>query len=458
MAEHIARSDAPHGAPRRYQNHIIVGIFAMLVPTAMALVQYKIPTIMVPLMEAFGIDASGGAWLMSVFVLMLVVMAIPVSLLCQRIGPFKVVLCATVCIAVGSIIGAFAPSYPILLASRAIEGTAACAAAVTGPVIIESCVNPQRVGTAMGIWGTWGSLGATFSALLTPAVYNSMGMTFLWLLDAVIVILCTVLLFVIVKDPTHYNDSRAKGGARSVASAHSGAGQGGSEASVPGAGVGAPVRFSTNDGYKPRYRDLLHRDCILVFLGFAAFNVSLLAVLSFVPTLLQLQGMDETLSGFASTLAVMLSIISSPVVGALSDRTGKTRLLLVITTALLGPCVLLMYTHSDWVLWAAALLMGLVAMGCSGICVVALMRALPYPSLKTKAMGALVTLQGVGSFVGTALVQALLGPDFSNVLVAGTVVCAICLGGAACYALCKRIDGMPQRKSKEGDGQVKETA
>ena len=448
MTEVSGKREAAGREPRRYQNYIVVGIFAMLVPVAMALVQYKIPTIMVPIMEMFGIDASGGAWLMSIFVLMLVLTAIPVSLLCQKIGPFKVVLCATACVVIGSVIGAFAPTYPVLLASRAIEGTAACAAAVTGPVIIESCVNPQRVGTAMGIWGVWGSLGATFAALITPTVFNAMGMAFLWLLDAAIVILCTILLFIMVKDPTHYNKSILRGRKREVRKARSGAGKGGPETDLQGAGVGAPVRYSTNDGYKPRYRDLLCRDCILVYLAFAAFNVSLLAVLSFVPTLLQLQGMDETMSGFASTLAVMLSAISSPLFGVLSDRTGKTRLLLVITTALLGPCVLIMYTHADWMLWAAALLMGLVAMGCSGIAVVALMRALPYPSLKTKSMGVLVTLQGVGSFLGTALVQLLLDPDFSNVVPAGIVVCLICLGGAACYAFCRSIDGMPQRESR----------
>ena len=374
-----------------------------------------------------------------------VLMAIPVSLLCQKIGPFKVTLVAAAAIVAGSVLGAFAPSYPVLLFSRGIEGAAACACAVVGPVIIESCVNPQRVGTSMGIWAVWGSLGATFAALYTPTVFAAMGYQFLWLLDAAIVVLCTVLMFIMVKDPTHYNKSRFTGRARSVRIAHSGAGQGGSGASVEGAGAGAPVRYSTNDGYVPRFRDLLRRDCILVFLGFSMFNVALLSVLGYVPTLLQLKGVDSTVSGFASTLPVLLSVVSSPLFGALSDRTGKTRLLLVLSLVCAGPSIILMYHNAGGPFWAGAILMGLTTMGCSGLGVVALLRALPYPSLKTKAMGAMVALQNFGSFLGSFLMQALLGPDFANVTLAAGVACALCLFGAVCFGLCRSIDGMAQR-------------
>ena len=445
MTEAVQKSKSEQVEPRRYQNFVVVGIFVMLVPLSIALCQYKVSTVLIPLMDLFGIDATGGSWLMSIFVLMGVAMSIPVSLLCQKIGPFKVTLCATLCVVIGSVMGAFAPSYPVLLISRGLEGMAGCACAVIGPVIIESCVNPQRVGTAMGIWAVWGSLGATFAAIYTPTVFNEMGFEFLWLMDAGIVVLCTVLMFIMVKDPTHYNKSRFTGRARDVRIAHSGAGKGGNDTDVQGAGAGAPVRYSTNDGYKPRFRDLLRRDCILVFLGFAMFNVSLLAVLGYVPTLLQLKGMDSTLSGFASTVPVMLSVVSSPLFGALSDRTGKTRFLLVIALIFAGPCIILMYTHSDWAMWVAAVVMGLTTLGCSGLGVVALMRALPYPSLKTKAMGALITLQNFGSFLGSFLMQALLGPDFSNVVLASGVACILCMSGAVFFWLCRGIDGMPQR-------------
>ena len=445
MTEGALQGGVTREEPRRYQNYVVVGIFVMLVPLTMALMQYKTPTILMPLMELFGMDAVEGAWLMSIFLLMGAIMSIPVSLLCQKIGPFKVTLCATVCAVLGSILGAFTTSYPLLLISRGMEGIGECACAVIGPVIIESCVNPQRVGTAMGIWAVWGSLGATIAALYVPTVFDTMGPSFLWLLDAAFAVLATVLMFIMVKDPTHYNRGQGSKRSRAVAHARSGAGKGGAEADVQGAGVGAPVRYSTNDGYKPRYRDLLHRDCLLCFLGFAMFNVSLLAVLGYVPTLLQLNGADVTVSGFASTLPVMLSIISSPLFGVLSDRTGRTRLLLVIALACAGPCVVLMYTHTDAALWVAATVMGLTTLGCSGLGVVALMRALPYPSLKTKAMGVMITLQNLGSFTGSFLVQALLGPDFANVGLAAGVVFGLCMAGAVCYASCKSINGMPQR-------------
>ena len=445
MTEHALEHGAGQQEPRRYQNYVVVGIFVMLVPLTMALMQYKTPTILIPLMDLFGMDAVEGTWLMSIFLLMGAIMSVPVSLLCQKIGPFKVTLCATVCAVAGSIIGSLTTWYPLLLMSRGMEGIGECACAVIGPVIIESCVNPQRVGTAMGIWAVWGSLGATIAALYVPGVFDAMGQPFLWMLDAAFAILATVRMFIMVKDPTHYNRGKGSRRGKEVAHARSGAGKGGAETDIQGAGAGAPIRYSTNDGYKPRYRDLLHRDCVLCFLGFAMFNVSLLAVLGYVPTLLQLQGADATVSGFASTVPVMLSIISSPLFGVLSDRTGRTRLLLVIALACAGPCVVIMYTNAGWAMWVAAVVMGLTTLGCSGLGVVALMRSLPYPSLKTKAMGVMITLQNLGSFTGSFLVQALLGPDFANVGLAAGVVFCLCMAGAVCFASCKSINGMPQR-------------
>ena len=241
MAETNQRSGAAAQEPRRYQNYVIVGVFVMLVPLTMALLQYKIPTIMMPLMEMFQTDAAGGSWLMSIFLLMAAIFSIPVSLLCQKIGPFKVTLCATLIAVAGSVLGAFAPTYEVLLFSRALEGIGECATAVVGPIIIESCVNPQRVGTAMGIWAVWGSLGATVAAVLTPAVFNSLGQPVLWMLDAAFVVLSTILMFVMVKDPSRYNKGLRTGGARDVLSVRSGAGKGGADSAVAGAGAGAPA-------------------------------------------------------------------------------------------------------------------------------------------------------------------------------------------------------------------------
>ncbi len=229
---------------RKYQNFAVVGIVVTLVAIAMAMAQYKIPTIMTSIMSTYALDAAGGSWLMSIFTLMMVFTAIPFGTLANRIGARKVMLIACAVIVVGSIVGAFSPNAAVLMTSRAIEGIAITAVTICGPVLIESSVQPERAGSALGIWGTWGPLGSTIAALITPTLYFTCGMTVLWLAYAVVVVVAAVILIAVVKpvDMPDGNDSAI--------------------------------------AEKPRYREVFTKDTLLFFVGFAAFNICMLAVLS----------------------------------------------------------------------------------------------------------------------------------------------------------------------------------
>lgn len=141
---------------RTYQNAAVVGVFVTLVAVAMAIVQYKIPTILPVLMTDLHTDATAGSWLMTIFVLMMVFSAIPFGILAQRFGARTISVVAVAIIVIGSVIGAFSQDTSVLLASRAVEGIAITAITVCGPILIEGSVDPRDAGTAMGIWGTWG--------------------------------------------------------------------------------------------------------------------------------------------------------------------------------------------------------------------------------------------------------------------------------------------------------------
>lgn len=384
---------------RTYQNAAVVGVFVTLVAVAMAIVQYKIPTILPVLMTNLHMDATAGSWLMTIFVLMMVFSAIPFGILAQRFGARTISVVAVAIIVIGSVVGAFSQGTSVLLASRAVEGIAITAITVCGPILIEGSVDPRDAGTAMGIWGTWGPLGSTVAALATPTLFALWGMSVLWLVYAAIVVVAAILMLAIVKKPNSAADQQ--------------------------------------DGGAARFGRLFTRDMLLYFVGFIAFNVCLLAVLSYVPTILQNRGMDATASGLVSTLPMILSLVSSPFFGRVSDKTGKTKRLLVLTVAFLGPCAFVLYVSSGAVMWGAAVVMGLVGMGSTGLMILGLMKVLPDPSLKTIGMGALITVQGIGQFLGTFLVQLLLGPAFDNVYIAGAGVLAIGIVGTVCLAACR---------------------
>lgn len=384
----------------RYQNWAKVGLCVLMVGVSMALVQYKVPTIMLALMGQFSMSAATASWLMSILCLVMVPLAIPSGMLCSIIGPRKCIAIACGVMVVGTLVGAFTSSTALLMIDRALEGAAICILTVRAPVLIGATVNPARNGSAMGLWGIWGPLGSAVAALATPTAYACFGTTGLWLSYTAVVVVFTVVMIAMVKEP-----------------------------------ASAAPADAVDDGNKPTLGKVFTKDTVLFFCGFAAFNIVLLAILSFVPAILQNKGMDATMSGFVSTLPMILSVISSPVFGMLSDKTGQIKWLLVLAMAFLGPCALVLYCFTGVPMWAAAVVMGLVGMGSSGLMIAAFMKVLPDLRLAEVGMGALITVQGIGQFLGSFLVSMLLGPAMDRLLFAGVVVMVLALAGTACVAV-----------------------
>lgn len=412
----------------KYQNYLVVSLSVLAVGVTMAMVQYKVPTIMIAIMEQYAMTASGGSWLMSIFTLMMAVTAIAIGELSVRMSPKRIIVFATCLIVLGSVMGAFAPNGVVLLVSRGIEGIALTAVTTCGPLVIQESVAPGRIGTSMGIWGMWGSLGSAIAAFLTPLVFAFAGLTSLWLFYCALVVIATVIMCICVRDPFKKASPVALEDAVNASEGAAGVAQSDvtpDEASVP------------RTEAKPSYRELLTKDVLLFFCGFVAFNICLLAVLSLVPSILQMRGMDVSLSGFVSTLPMVISVASSPFFGMLSDKTGKTKWLLVFCLLFLGPCTFVLYNFEGAVMWAGAVVMGVIGMGTTGLMITAFMKVISRPELATIGMGVLICVQGIGQFLGTFLVQGLLGPSFENTLLAGSVVMVIGLVGTLCTALCK---------------------
>lgn len=412
----------------KYQNYLVVSLSVLAVGVTMAMVQYKVPTIMIAIMEQYAMSASGGSWLMSIFTLMMAVTAIAIGELSVRMSPKRIIVFATCLIVLGSVMGAFAPNGIVLLVSRGIEGIALTAVTTCGPLVIQESVAPGRIGTSMGIWGMWGSLGSAIAAFLTPLVFAFAGLTSLWLFYCALVVIATVIMCICVRDPFKKGSPVAPEDAVNASEGASGVAQ---------SGVAPSNAAGLHIGSKPSYRELLTKDVLLFFCGFIAFNICLLAVLSLVPSILQMRGMDVSLSGFVSTLPMIISVASSPFFGMLSDKTGKTKWLLVFCLLFLGPCTFVLYNFEGAVMWAGAVVMGVIGMGTTGLMITAFMKVISRPELATIGMGVLICVQGIGQFLGTFLVQGLLGPSFENTLLAGSVVMVIGLVGTLCTALCK---------------------
>ena len=431
-----------------YQNPLFVGMVLLVAGVAVAMIQSKVPTIMTALMAQFSMDAQLASWLMSIFTLASIVVALPSGMLAARFGAKKMMVVACGIAVVGSVFGLLAPGAPEFIASRAVEGAALTVLTTCGPIVVRQCVRPEKIGIAMGVWGIWGCVGSTAAALLAPTLFEAAGFSGVWAAFAVVAALAAVLVAVAIRVPRACVSESAGEAAPGAAGGVAPETAGGGEAAACGAAVATPdARARASAGTAPSaapsrlplsaYRPLLRRDVLLFFVGFAVFNICLLAVLSYVPTILQMQGFDPTLSGFVSTAPMLLSVVSSPLFGGMSDRLGRTKPLLVASMLVMGPCTFLLYTQTGALLWVAVAVMGLVGMGGIGMFLAGYAKLVPDPALAAGSMGVMIFVQGLGQFLGSYLVQMLLGPQLDQWLFAGAVVMALGLAGTVSLALCR---------------------
>ena len=404
MKEQAKGGGAAASRPERY---LAFSILLLAMGTTITIVQYKVPSILGPLMENYGMSPQAASWLMSVFTAVGIFLSIPAGSLAKKAGPKRVLMLGCGVIVLGSVVGALAGSSLALIASRLVEGIAFVLVTVAAPLAIEKYVSPANQGTANGIWALWICLGSVIGSTATPAVFEALGMRGAWLLYAAFVAVAAAALAMFMR------------GMRPVGIAASEGEAGGEKAGLKA------------------YLSLLTPRPLLFLFAYLVFNIEILAVLSYTPSFLQQSGMDASLSGFASSLPGLLAIASSPLFGKIADRTGRTKPFYLIALAMSIPATFLMMTQSGPLLWVGAFLMGFVGYGVPVLSLTALPQIAGSKALMPAMVGLFMLVQSLGEFLGSFLVPILLGPAMTEWTFCAAAVSAMSAVGVVALALCK---------------------
>ncbi len=92
------------------------------------------------------------------------------GLLVARIGPRRAIVAALAAGAVMSALQALMPAYPLMLASRIVEGASHLAIVVVGPTMIATLAPTARRPLAMTLWSSFFGVTYTLLALVGPLV------------------------------------------------------------------------------------------------------------------------------------------------------------------------------------------------------------------------------------------------------------------------------------------------
>lgn len=398
---------------REHQNWLIVSLCFFLVAFCITLMMYKIPTIMIQLMELLSVSAATAAWFMSVFTFTGIFLAIPIGFLIKGIGVRKVVIVSGFLAAFASIAGSFAPEVgfacvPLLIVTRGLEGLSFVGIIASIPIMIQMCIIPSRVGTSTGIFMLGGMLGAMGGGVITPTVFAASGFAGLWIAYAAFMALSTIVFMVYVRFPRQEQE-----------------------------GAFPESKAATRSSSVSIYGVFFKPNTLLFFLGFAAFQILLLSVLTYAPTALQQRGMSPAMSGFVSTLPQLISIVTAIAFGAIADAIHRTKPLVIIGMIAMAICAPAALVTDAPVLWAILVAMGLLAMGVPTVVMAAYPKLLADPSKLTVGMGVMMLVQSLGQFLGSLIPSIVLGPDLSNWTVCSIVLFLLGIAATACFVASK---------------------
>ena len=303
-----------------------------------------------PIMADLGVDVSTVQWLATAYMLGAAVM-VPVSAFAYRSVPTRPLFVGTVALlVVGSVIGALAPSFPVLLAGRIVQALGTGLLIPIGMNITLEVAPREKLGTYMGIMGAMTTLGPSLSVIVAGVLLAAFSWHMLMAVFAVLSAACLVFGAVMLGDIAKL--TRPKLDAPSVALVGvaliglmygvSTVFSGSIAVAVGAAVVGAAFLVLFVRRQKRLEQPLIDLRPLSVrpfAVGVVVNMLSLVTIFAMniiVPTYLQsVLGMDSLVASLALFPAIMLSCVASLLAGRVYDRHGA-RVLLPVGFLLIG--------------------------------------------------------------------------------------------------------------------------
>ena len=120
--------------------------------------------------------------------------AVLLGVLADRFGQRRAALSGLGFMAAGGLLGALAPGYALLLASRFLEGVGFVLFTVGAAPLLAAATLPRDRATAFAIWSSYMPAGGTLALLLAPMALGELGWRSLWLGVAGYTAACALLL------------------------------------------------------------------------------------------------------------------------------------------------------------------------------------------------------------------------------------------------------------------------
>jgi MFS family permease len=347
--------------------------------------QFQALASVAPLMVAdLQLSYAQVGWLIGIYMLPGMLLALPGGVIGQRLGERRVVLAGLALMVLGTTLTAMAGGFATAAAGRLISGVGAVLMNILLPKLIADWFEGKEIATAMAVVLTSWPVGLGLATATLGALAAATSWRTALLATAGAAFVGFVLMLLFREAPRSTAATRAPLTARDV-------------------------RLGVVGGF-----------------AWGCFNASLVTIIAFGPGLLIARGMPLADAGWVVSLAIWLTMISVPVGGLISDKLGRPTLVIVIGSLTAAGATLLLPLWSHAIL--AFTVVGLAVGPPPGPLMTLIPRAVP-PERVTSTFGVFYTI----FYLMMALTQPIAGsvrdragtPDAPIVFAAAVMVTTV---------------------------------
>jgi MFS family permease len=331
----------------------------------------KVPPALSLLREDLSVGLVASAWILSMFSALGALFGSMAGAFADRFGSRHVTVASLLVMAVASAIGGTAHGAMLLLVSRAVEGSGFVVTVVAVPSLLSAAAIERDRRFVPSLWGTYMPVGMAVALAASPLFLSALGWRPLWELNAALL----------------------AGLAIAVAWSNSRANMSGARHSTQFGGV---LRAS-----------LLRPGALLLAATFACYTFQFLAIMGFLPTILQERGISSKAAGGLTALAVIANAFGNLTAGWLFTRRVAPRLL--ICAAMIGMIGAELIVFSPWFSSSLQYLAAVAFSAIGGLVPASIFTAIPNVAAaeaRSTTMGIVVQASHIGQLAGPPAVAA----------------------------------------------------
>lgn len=149
---------------------------AAIAAAFMAIVATSSLNVALPSIAAsLGVSLSAVHWVVTAYMVSITVGSPLAGWVADARGPRTVIVAGLVAFLIGSCVGALAPSFGVLVASRVVQGVAASTIMPVSMIMVSEAFPPERRGWALGVWAIGSLIGPVVGPTLGGVLVERLG-------------------------------------------------------------------------------------------------------------------------------------------------------------------------------------------------------------------------------------------------------------------------------------------